>query len=640
MIRAAKSVLIKPLTELFNHIFTSKQYPQEWNKGIITPIHKKGSKLDPHNYRGITVNSVFAKIYSMVMCNRLETFLEENKIMNETQIGFRKKAQIADHMLVMQSLVEKYSEIGKFYICFIDFEKAYDSVWRQALLYKLLKQNIRGLFYHQIKSMYENVMVCVKQNGRTSEYFRSGKGVKQGEVMSPLLFNLFINDIHEIFNEDCDPVSLNGRKIPCLQYADDLIIMSQTREGLQNSLANLHTYCKTWKLNINISKSKVMVMGKGGRKVKVKLQLGGVDLEQVDQYSYLGITLSNTGTFTICKKNLTEKARKSMNRLKGLLWGTGIKKSLALKMFDQLVLPIMIYGCEIWAAGDIMKLLKLNVTSTFENTYDKIPQEKLNVHFCKFLLGMSAKSCNIAALGELGRYPIFIKALTRMMKYYARIKNMPKNSLMGDALQDMEHRSGRGKHTWNKAVQNIMDCLGLDLEQTCKDIAKSEYTKKKTGHRIQNLLENRYLDFWEGQMSMQHGKLDLYACLKSKFGYENYLDEVKINSHQRALTKLRTSNHRLNVETGRYKRPYIARHERICELCDTGIEDEFHFLFQCPIYREIRKNKLGQDMILGNKQELVVGYLSNFKTVPAPVIGAYVYEAMAHRQKLLTNQEV
>jgi exonuclease III len=154
MLKAGKETLIKPLTALFNKIFASKQYPQEWNKGIITPIHKKGSKLDPNNYRGITVNSVLAKTYSTILCNRLECYLEENKTIHDTQI-------ITDHIFVLQALKEKYAKSKKMYMCFIDFEKAYDSVWREALLYKLLKNGIRGLFYHQIKSMLSRMEKCL-----------------------------------------------------------------------------------------------------------------------------------------------------------------------------------------------------------------------------------------------------------------------------------------------------------------------------------------------------------------------------------------------------------------------------------------------------------------------------------------------
>ena len=308
MIKTGQEVLTPCLTKLFNSIFTSRQYPQEWNQGIITPIHKKGSKLDPNNYRGIKVNSVLAKVYSMVLCKRLDSFLDENNTLQDTQIGLKKKSQIADHIFVIQSLIERYSEKREIYMCFIDFEKAYDSVWRKGLLLKLLKQNIKGLFYHQIKSMYENVMVCVKQNGSLSDFFLSGKGVKQGDVLSPLLFNLFINDINDIFTDECDPVSLNGIKIPCLQYADDLIIMSETKEGLQKSLDKLNTYCNDWKLNINTCKSKAMQIRRGSKKLKETLHIGNKCIDYVDHYTYLGVTLSDNGKYTQCKKELTEKA--------------------------------------------------------------------------------------------------------------------------------------------------------------------------------------------------------------------------------------------------------------------------------------------------------------------------------------------
>ena len=136
-------------------------------------------------------------------------------------------------------------------------------------------------------------------------------------------------------------------------------------------------------------------------------------------------------------------------------------------------------------------------------------------------------------------------------------RSMNTNSLIGDALQEMERRSAVGKATWSRAVQNIIDCLGLNTDTICKDISASDYMKTKTGRQINTLLENRYSEYWERQINRQNGKLDTYICLKSKFEYESYLDAVKLNSHQVALTRLRISNRRLHIETGRYKRRWV-----------------------------------------------------------------------------------
>jgi exonuclease III len=635
MVKAGKETLTPCLTKLFNSILSSKQYPQEWNRGIITPIHKKGSRVDPNNYRGITVNSVLAKVYSTVLCKRLETYIEEHKILHDTQIGFKKEAQIADHIFVIQSLAEKYSDNKKLYMCFIDFEKAYDSVWRKGLLLKLLKQNIRGLFYHQIKAMYDNVLVSVKQSGTYSNFFKSMKGVKQGEVLSPLLFNLFINDINNIFSEACDPVSLNGRKIPCLQYADDLILLSESKQGLQESLDRLNSYCEEWKLKINVGKSKAMVVSKGSKVPKDHLSIGNKQIEYVNHYTYLGVPLSNNGKYTTCKRELTNKARKAMYKLKGLLWGTNLKKSIALKMFDQLVLPIITYGAEIWTAPDLIKLSTLSNTSTLEDLYDKIPQEKLNIHYSKFVLGVSSKSTNLAAMGELGRFPIFIKAIVKMIKYYARIRGADPQSLIGQAFIDMEHRTSIGKMTWTRSVENIISTLGLDSNQICADICRSAHFKKKTGKLITKLLEDRYSLEWRKQLQTQTGKLDTYKHLKTDFGYEKYLDCVKTSTHQQALTRLRISNHSLHIETGRYKRPKTPRDKRICNLCNEGVEDEYHFLFKCKAHNNLRVSKFGHVEDGESDIATLTRFVGNFSALPASCVASFIAEAMASRKQLL-----
>ena len=91
-------------------------------------------------------------------------------------------------------------------------------------------------------------------------------GVKQGCVLSPTLFNLFINDLPEIFTHDCHPVTLYNEKLNCMLYADDLILISESELGLQCCLDKLHAYCKNWNLNINVEKSKVSIFNTSGKK--------------------------------------------------------------------------------------------------------------------------------------------------------------------------------------------------------------------------------------------------------------------------------------------------------------------------------------------------------------------------------------
>ena len=144
------------------------------------------------------------------------------------------------------------SEKKKLYFCFLDFRKAYDSIWREALFKKLSGYDVSTNFVSLLKSMYEK-----------TEFFPSNVGLKRGCNMSLILLNLFINDINEIFDERfCHPFILGNIKLSNLLYADDLILISETRRSLQSCLDNLQAYCQKWKLTVNNKKTKVMVVEK------------------------------------------------------------------------------------------------------------------------------------------------------------------------------------------------------------------------------------------------------------------------------------------------------------------------------------------------------------------------------------------
>ena len=142
MIKASTNQLLPVYEKLFNSIFRQGIYPN--NESFIVPLFKSGSHKDPSNYRGIAINSALSKIFSMILANRLESFAKENQLIDDTQIGFKKGCRTVDHMFILTTLIDKYVKKLKspLYVCFVDFRKAYDRVWRQALLYKLSRMDI------------------------------------------------------------------------------------------------------------------------------------------------------------------------------------------------------------------------------------------------------------------------------------------------------------------------------------------------------------------------------------------------------------------------------------------------------------------------------------------------------------------
>ena len=151
---------------------------------------------------------------------RVNDFLEENKIINRCQIGSRRKHRTADHLLVLKSITNCYKLKRKpIFTCFIDFKKAYDSVWREGLFYKLLLWGCGKSFLKCILDMYSSLRYSVKLEDGTTPFFNSFIGVKQGCNLSPTLFNIFINDVPNLFDDSCDPVKLGNTNLNCLLYA-------------------------------------------------------------------------------------------------------------------------------------------------------------------------------------------------------------------------------------------------------------------------------------------------------------------------------------------------------------------------------------------------------------------------------------
>ena len=251
MIKASLNEVMPVYHKLFNTILSLGIMPLTWCGGLITPIYKSGEEVvTPLDYP-----------------SRLLEHVNAHNILHNSQIGFLPKNRTANHVLTLRTLVDKYvhQHNEKIYACFVDFKKASDSVWHDGLLlYKSLQISVGGSFYKLIQSLYLNSTCSVKVKKDKTGPFQYARAVRQGCILSPLLFNLYTTDLPYSFgNLLSDPFVLpNGTKLNSLLYADDLVILSKSRTGLQTCLNKLSSYCNSWILSINTKKTKVMIFQK------------------------------------------------------------------------------------------------------------------------------------------------------------------------------------------------------------------------------------------------------------------------------------------------------------------------------------------------------------------------------------------
>ena len=304
---------------LFNLVLDTGIAPKVWSTGCILPIYKQKGKIsEPANHRPITLLSCMGKLFTSIINERLQNFSEKYEKITKCQTGFRRGFSTIDNIFVLNTLINLLQNSRKKLFCaFIDLKRAFDSVWRSGLWYKLNMFKINGKCFQLIRNMYENVKSCIMLNGVKSDFFDCNIGVRQGENLSPFLFCVFLNDL-ETFLSDSGTVNgvecttqINADtaflylKLFVLLYADDTVILAESADDLKSALRIYKLYCNTWKLTINASKSNVLIFSKG-RMPNYEFILNGTQLEVVSQYKYLGILFCRSGSFLRAKKNILQ----------------------------------------------------------------------------------------------------------------------------------------------------------------------------------------------------------------------------------------------------------------------------------------------------------------------------------------------
>ena len=227
-----------------------------------------------------------------------------------------------------------------------------------------------------VKSNFDNMKTndcqCVDKNTKTSDFctlcnfddintcfFSPKAGVCQGESLSPFLFSLFLNDINSYMREDPNVgLSFYQIYIILLLFADDMVLFSESRQGLQQGLNRLYNYCVDWGLNVNASKTKCLVFRKGGKSnSKDKWFYDNEPLETVSCFKYLGFVFSASGKFKVGIENVLCKGKRALFKmLSNIDDFDSMYPNIQISLFNSLVASVLSYGCEVWGFAEAKKI--------------------------------------------------------------------------------------------------------------------------------------------------------------------------------------------------------------------------------------------------------------------------------------------
>ena len=271
--------------------------------------------------------------------------------------------------------------------------------------------------------MYESTKYSIKLKDGYTDTLSRNLGLKQECPLSPLLFNLYIDDINKIFKNQCDPINLQGTYINHFLYADDLVLVSSSSEGLQNCLNYLHDFAKQKELTISVKKSKTLIFNQAGRFIKTCFKLNQNTLEPMQTFCYLGFDLKASGTVKHAMNNLYDKASKAMHPLMGVIASFNLPVRTSIRLFHAYISPILLYSVENWATLTDKELQNITSETLFTNTDRKI--DILHRKMLKYILGTSKSCQNIMIYGETSEIPLSIKGYRLMVNYWHRVTNLP-----------------------------------------------------------------------------------------------------------------------------------------------------------------------------------------------------------------------
>ena len=479
--KAGGPVMMQKLTELFQSMWNEGKIPQQLKDASMVHIYKrKGNRQSCDNHRGISLLSIAGKILARVLLNRLRQHLEQG-LLPESQCGFRAGRGTVDMIFAARQLQEKCQEQhSDLFMTFVDLTKAFDTVSRDGLWKIMEKFGCPSRFITIVRQFHDGMMVKVLDDGDESETFPVTNGVKQGCVLAPTLFSMvFSAMLTDAFRGCHDGIHIkyrtdgglfNLRRLQAVTkvketvirdflFADDCALNASTEQMMQHEMNCFSQACENFGLTISTKKTEVMYQPAPEKPYQEPhITVKGKNLQAVDNFTYLGSTLSRAVNIDVEVNSRIAKASAAFGRLRESIWERrGLSLATKLKVYHAVVLTTLLYASETWTV------------------YSRHAKQLNHFHLCclRSLLRIKWQD-KIPDTEVLERasipsvYSLLQKAQARWAGHVVRMPDsrLPKQLLYGELCQ--------GKRSVGGQKKRFKDCLKASLNDLDINISSWE----------------------------------------------------------------------------------------------------------------------------------------------------------------------
>ena len=351
-IHGMSETLIGHLSAIYTNLLSFNYVPTVFNTGIMIPVLKKPTLNPsvPGNYRPIIVSSIFSKLFELLI------YPGDVSLCN-TQFGFRTGYGVYNGLTLLNDVMCYCQHTNtNMFLCSLDAEKCFDSIWHDGLFYKL-HHVLPDIHWRFLRKWYGALDVVIKWNGHihTNSYFKVTRGTRQGSIISPVLFNIFICDLLKQLNAHESGVRVGGKLFNSFAYADDISLFSTTVPGLQELINICVRYSSSWRFNFGINKTKCMPMSRGKKCFVTEpiWHLKNVPIETVSNLDILGVNFNCNAKYDNYVQTRIQKCTRSVYSLSNVgMCYPGLNTVSKVHLYKTICQPTLMYGSECLAIND------------------------------------------------------------------------------------------------------------------------------------------------------------------------------------------------------------------------------------------------------------------------------------------------